>query len=1594
MKSPLLRFLLVLVCGTFSIGMMSAQPRISYIMPDIGTTRMATYVEIIAPHAANGGYGADGVSLNNPGDAIRVVCERSSDTTKVKIGPVVVSWDGRLISTHIFVDPLVQPNSADWQLLNPEFRIPIRVIINGVPSNIDTFYIVKPWPLGSVATISERVLGEGQLGKRSRRGAMIVDSLILIGGEYYSVSLRDCDANTTGNQGLLPFVLMSPNVIRGAGTAEIHADAVGPDGGPGGGGGAGGYHNLSGGGTRGTNGGNGYTGGGPGGFNNNGLPLPPNEKQKPGIGSGEDLAKNNANTRGSASLNGVPGGESTSAYENAGGGTGHPFGQSGQGCDARNTCVTAGQYGAGSGAREGRRGGAGGYGEAGASENGFDHGGKIHGNAFVVPLAGGSGGAGGNPDLTNRASGGGGGGGAISIHANLTADLTIYARGGSPSREDILGGCGSGGGAIIGSRLDNATFGFFSAQVTGGSDPNPNPNSRHLAGGLGRRRYEGRIPLDIPVQVGLLTDTLTNSLRQHRYSGYANGSDLQVYIKPENGPWQLGPVISAYQAGTSGSWRQNITWPGKDTLYYVAVGQRVTNPVAGSYTDEPEIVFSQSAWNIIRIYGPAIISGNRNLDMGLYQCPGSKLRDTVWISNKGESPLEISSATFLTPPGFTLVEPTVFPDTIYPFDSTAYVVEFAPVAGQNGIITTTLRLENSDTAVGADPFDIAIRVDVRPYDFTYTWRGIQSDTIDIGRLCVGRPFTDPITIRNLGSSTVTIVGFASMSPAILGANGNTPFVVPGPLGFTTVNITFLARRLGVNVIPVLVQLKECASPDTLWIRHEGVESSITVIGSGQFGTVRVGDTPQLTLEIRNTGTSDLNIPSIPPVPAPFRLVSAVPAPPALIAPGASMLLTYAYEPTAVGSSAVVRKIVTDSTSRSCPDSVEFVLSGSANASVLTLSKSSVNFGAVASCDSLVDSITVRNDGSTMVTLLYPPFFNGPNAASFKVIRQPLSDIELDPGEEATYVIGFYGTPGPDGLKSAIFSIRTNDPSVPSIDVPITGLRVSAELQGPRVIDLGSVLVGNSVSSTQRYTNVSTSTINVTGNSSTAPSRTSAAPAAFSVDASLFQDVTFTYTCTSEGAIEDTIRFFVDQPCPDTIIVLVRAVGLSPSISAPSILNFGILAECEFKRDSIVYTNTQTVPLDFIDVTLTGPDMAAYTIENPGAVNSQTVAPGGSRTIYVRFDPRAMTDGVKTAFVTLRIRVGGVPISIVTELKGERRTMLPASPGSIAFGAVNLTVATSQRLVLVNTSPQPVRITNIAMRGTSGTVYTVTSVPAAPTTIAPGASIEITVTFTPTTQQLYLDSILVSFDQPCTDTRVIAVSGTGRLNVEILVRLPKDTVSPAFEDYRIPIYATIVSGGGTIANGKLTMTVRYASSVYAARTLNTGSVLRNEVIGGFTELDLEIPSFTAGTTESVIGEILGDMTLGAVVSTDLEISNAVITAANVTPSVRPENGLLMLDICEEGGPRLITKSGSLAIVARPNPATESLEIVADTYERGEHQIDIVTLTGDVVATYTFVRGADASPRSFAVDVRALASGTYQIIIQTPTRRRVLPLSILH
>ncbi|MBR9974222.1 MAG: hypothetical protein KFF77_01455, partial [Bacteroidetes bacterium] len=243
----------------------AAAQRISYILPDIGSPGLTTYVEGIGPADAFGNFGQDGLHLNNAGDLMRVACVRPADTHKVKIGPVIVGWGGRMFSMQIFVMPYLMPSSPDWRDAGDEYTIPLCFIRNGIPGDTVLFRIVQPTRVPVLR--GDVTLGDGVYGLRSPRGAMIVERLSMENARV-RVSTTDCDPETDGNQGFLPFSLLSLGDVVGTGASILDVSAQGSDGGPGGGGGGGSFcYSIQ----NGWKGGNGFSSGGPGGRNPGGA---------------------------------------------------------------------------------------------------------------------------------------------------------------------------------------------------------------------------------------------------------------------------------------------------------------------------------------------------------------------------------------------------------------------------------------------------------------------------------------------------------------------------------------------------------------------------------------------------------------------------------------------------------------------------------------------------------------------------------------------------------------------------------------------------------------------------------------------------------------------------------------------------------------------------------------------------------------------------------------------------------------------------------------------------------------------------------------------------------------------------------------------------------------------------------------------------------------------------------------------------------------------------------------------------------------------------------------------------------------------------
>ncbi|MBU3700041.1 MAG: choice-of-anchor D domain-containing protein [Candidatus Kapabacteria bacterium] len=1566
----------------------SAQPVISYILPDIGAPGTATAIEIIGPNQSSANFGLDGFNLNNAGDAVRVVCQRPADAGKVTFGPVSISWSGRMISTMAFVHPDVVPNDHDWTKLRAEFRIPIQVIVNNVVSNIDTFYIVRPWPLGNISALSETILGQGALGRRSRRGAMIVDSLIL-GPSVYQVSTVDCDPSTPGNQAYLPMVLHSVGSIRGTKVAdtiasEISVSAAGIRGGAGGGGGAGSYVNFNFNGQTGTDGGDGFTGGGPGGYNS------ARTKRKPGVGTGGELPASATNTIGSPSLNGVTGGESTTSFENAGGGTGHPFGTSGTGCVERNGCLPIGGYGGGSGSQEAKRGGAGGYATAGETETPFSNGGQVVGNVNLVPLAGGSGGAGGNPDLSRAiAASGGGGGGALSVHARTVVDVRVTARGGVPTRQDLQGGCGSGGGIIVGGRAVTNVIQNIGANVDGGFDAVGSAATRHLTGGGGRLRVDGPLRGVSQGWTGVSMDPLAVSSGALTLSGTKTNDGAYVWIRTATGPWKeiLGPTQVFVP---NDRWNATPAWPGSDSVVYVVAAASVPSPSMVALQQQPSIVFSQSAWNVIRRAAATKLAGDTLANLGQPRCPGDVLVDTIVVVNPGPETLTISGAQLAAPPGFVITQEPKYPLTLAPSQRATYVVWYTVQTGQTGTQNGELRINYGTNQVHT----VRLQASATPVTVDYFWRGLKRDTLDVGRVCIGRPIVEFLTVRKVGSAQLTIVGFASASPAAMAVTGAVPVILKDEFSFYQLTMTFAAKRAGAQIVPVLVTFKECPIPDTIYIKHTGVESQVTVTGNGQFGDVRVGDRREAIFELRNTGSSELDIRTLPTLPAPFSVVSITPTIPTKVMPGESLILIVAFAPTAVTRSTARFTMVVDSSQLSCADTVEIVLAGNGVLSNVTLSATSLTYPSTAPCDSARQSVTITNNGTTSFTLVSPPVINGVNPTSFRWSGGPLRDTTLRAQESVTYSITFLGSQGPDGVKTAVFSVRTDDPGIGIISVGLNGQRNSAALIGPRIVDLGSVRVGGTINTTINYTNGSTFRLRVINATVTGPNRIGVNPTQFALDPSQVRGLTFTYICRAEENVEDTVRLALDQPCTDTIAIIVRARGGSEQLSASQKINFGVKSECVKGSDSVVYVNSGSLPIELVDVVgITGPDAAAFRVINPAAATGQRLQPGEQRVLRVEFDPAAATDGIKVAYLTVRAKINDTIVPVISELKGERRTSLFITPSSMTFGKVSVTATSTQSLIFTNSGSEPLVISSISLLGGATSGFRVRSNPPVPMTIQPGGVFEITVDFVPTQQKTYIDGVVMKLDAPCSDTRVLTLSGAGVVVVDVVASLPRIVESPSKRDVRLPIRARVTGEATRIDSASFTMRVRYIAALFALREVIGATVLRSEVLGGFTIVELSIPARTIDSAGTVIAELLGDMTIGPLDSTDVLFEQAAVTAPNVTSRLLTQDGSIKITICEAGGDRLVRRSGRLSVQIHPNPVADDGEIVTETYERGLHTLTLITAEGRTISLNSWNHDASSPVVHHRIPVEALPSGLYQVVLETPSRRRILPLSLI-
>lgn len=1594
---------LLLLVSLMLVDSLRAAVVVSYHTPDIIAPGMNVYMEIIGPFNVNGNFGADGTYLNNSGDNLRLECVNPADNAKLTFGPLVVGWQGRMVATQVFANPYLEPNSWEWDKLRPEFVVAVQIRKNGTDvSNPFNIYIANPFPAFDLRANTERILGEGSLGKRSPRGAMIVDSLFLANGTYF-VSSADCDPATIGNQAYLPFHLIARYNIYGGSASLISVDGGRvryQNAGPGGGGGGGRFYDagfLCSNGDNGDDGGDGFTGGGAGGRNRNGFGD--NALKKQGNGTYEF---------GSAlgySLNLVPPSITPNIYESAGGGTGHPFGASGIGCYDGNNCEPLGQLGGASGVKQNTAGGSGGYATDGEGANGS--GGKTHGNKMLIPLAGGSGGAGGNPQFglgCNFSGSGGGGGGAVVVAGNRIESVKVSALGstGQNGIGSANGGGGSGGAIITSAKIAYNNGSDPSVFVAGGKAG----GGTNQYGGWGRVRHDapvwnvniGTIPVDKSYFRGPSSDT-TKFVKPNKnisIKGSKNSSEeIRCLLKSQSGDWtDVGTV-----AAGSSFWEINLNLSDVEPLYYFVAMQKVTNPKEDASSDEPEYVMSQAAANILILEDFPHISGDSILVDTLLACEGQQKLFKAKIYNLGKADLILNSASF-TKGQMSLVSP-INNRVVAPLDSTEIEVLYSYNPVHGSIIVDSLLIIHNDVFYDRpNPWRIHFEIRVEALAVQTNLKSVvaneklivlneQNVKSYMYNLCLGDSVTFNFSIKNNSKVPLTLEQIVQASPLLSLTLPADRIVIPNG----TIDYSVKYKALTKTNINSMLRYKfdECDNYlDSLLLRIFVVEADLAYIDTGVFPETRVGQYNDKTIRIKNNGTTKVTIVSIVNPGNGFSVLSTNPTLPASIAPAGELAINVRFAPIVSGDpiTAVLRveAVKTDST---CADFQELTLSGKAVESSVILSKYNINFDTLYTCTAAFDTVYVINPATstTNVTINKPSEIIG--SPAFSIVYQDANPKVLAPGDSSRIVIEFLT--GTSWDESAQLVVYTDEPSNPQIFAQLRGVRDEFDIEVvPSPVDLGDVNFGAVYSETIRITNNGILPLTMTDISFDDPS----VAGTFNPNTGIilpnggYMDVLLDVTITNE--LNEIERYSIDfAECSRSSTQIVEHNKLFAEITTNSPLDFGILSGCE---DSLMYANITNIgdaPAYLKSRSITGADFSLFSINGENISLPDSLRPGITYTLVIKFDPQATTNSIKNAKLMVEANVNGVDQSIEVGLTGEKRSAVITNPSEIVFGNVVIGTQQTKKLNITNAGFFDVEILSIQFPTLYGTNISVSPDHTGADLPAGTGAVEFDIVFSPIVLGSFADTLFLNlFYNGCYETVAIAISGTSIPARKIIFDLPEISLAdPRTKNLEIPIYAKVDLD--TLQNFVIdTLEMTWERSLFFPYSVEGAEILYNNVIGTQRVLGVRFPNLSISDTSKYVkvSFIKGDVLLGATDTTDLKINKVVHSDFIRVSEITHTDGGLSIVTCNEGDQRLLNVvNNPINIVVAPNPVSANATLDIAYIEAGDYSLEIYDVLGNRIGLLSHWQELINGDRrkTLSLDFSTYSTGVYMLRLTTPT-----------
>jgi FG-GAP-like repeat/Abnormal spindle-like microcephaly-assoc'd, ASPM-SPD-2-Hydin len=508
-----------------------------------------------------------------------------------------------------------------------------------------------------------------------------------------------------------------------------------------------------------------------------------------------------------------------------------------------------------------------------------------------------------------------------------------------------------------------------------------------------------------------------------------------------------------------------------------------------------------------------------------------------------------------------------------------------------------------------------------------------------------------------------------------------------------------------------------------------------------------------TVTLANTGGAPLTFYSIKSTdPTDFPETSNCPTPPTTLEPGTSCTVNVMFAPSTSGSLSASLTIADNVTGFSTPQIVS--LSGTGLAPLAGVSTSSLTFGNQLVGKTLgPQAVTLSNTGNSALTITGIAVSNG-----FSQTNTCGSSVAVN----STCTINVSFAPTTSGAASGTLTVTDNSGesagSTQTVSLSGTGI-APAGLAAASLTFTNQLVSTISAAQTLTVSNSNSTALSITGITITGAnggdfSETNTCGTSLAAGTNCTISVSFKPTAggTRTGTISVTEN--ASGAASSTQSAILTGTGIAPAGLTPSSLTFAVQTLGTSATQILTLSNTNSVALSITSIAITGANGGDFSETNTCGTS---LAAGANCAITVSFKPTAT--GIRTGTVSVTENATGAASSTQSvSLTGTGvAPVAGVAPSSLTFaGQLVGSTSASQLVTLSNTGTVALSLSSITASGNFAQTNT------CGTSVAPGATCAINVTFAPASVGTLTGSLTITDNSAgvAASTQTVSLTGTG------------------------------------------------------------------------------------------------------------------------------------------------------------------------------------------------------------------------------------------